>query len=275
MRDYLRATLPLPARPKLPGLVAPSQTTRYSLLGTAFDYALRWHCQIRCPNAISRDHWVAEHLAVMSSSAKLRTAAAASTWTARHWLDYARSSGRYPLPLLRAAIELARLDTIYRSGKGFEDIGQPVDPVDVADLVCLVQAIPPDLVNPEQFCLLNPVFEQGSLVGGADADVVLGDTLIEIKVTKNPTIERIWIDQLLGYFLLYRYGGFHGLAEQPRVTHVGIYFARHGTLLRWPIAGFGSDQVLDAAVVRLREHCGDFLHTPHLPIGASSKEQSP
>lgn len=275
LRDYLRATLPLPTRPKLPVLVASPQTTRYSLIGTAFDYAFRWHCQVRCPNAICRDNWVADHLTVISSSAELRTAAAASTWAARYWLDYARGSGCYPLPLLQSAIELARLDTIYRSGKGFEDIGQPIDPGDIADLIRLVRAIPPELANPQEFCLLNPVFNQGLIVGGADADVVLGDTLIEIKVTKNPKIERIWIDQLLGYYLLYRYGGFHGLTEQPEVTHIGIYFARHGTLLRWPVVSFGSEQVLDAAVVRLREHCGDLPHGQEPSAVDFLKEKAP
>jgi hypothetical protein len=42
----------------------------------------------------------------------------------------------------------------------------------------------------------------------ADGDLVLGSTLVEVKVTKNPLpLRDAWLDQLLGYTLLDRATG--------------------------------------------------------------------
>src|SRR5262249_48932745 len=67
---------------------------------------------------------------------------------------------------------------------------------------------------------LNPTF--GEAFGGADADLISGDTLYEVKVTKDSTVKAEYLDQLLGYFLLARQQ--RSFAEIKRLA---IYFARH------------------------------------------------
>lgn len=81
------------------------------------------------------------------------------------------------------------------------------------------------LANP---CILNPTFEGSHDVGGADADLILDGCLIDIKATVNPRVANLWLYQLLGYVLL-DYGG------QYRIDEVGIYLARQGVLLKWPL----------------------------------------
>jgi hypothetical protein len=76
--------------------------------------------------------------------------------------------------------------------------------------------------------VLNPVFAQSSAVGGADADLISDGTLLEIKTTINPRIDGAWIRQLLGYLLLDTAGEF-------RVNALGLYLARQGRLLVWPL----------------------------------------
>jgi hypothetical protein len=125
---------------------------------------------------------------------------------------------------------------------------------DVADLVALMKAIPPDLVDSSACCLLNPVFASSPAVGGADADVVLGETLIDIKVTKTDRVSREWFDQVLSYYLLFRLGGLHDVTDQPSLTYLGLYFARHGRLVKWPITALGSAETLDAAAKQLRQY---------------------
>ena len=76
--------------------------------------------------------------------------------------------------------------------------------------------------------MLNPVFAQSSAVGGADADLISDGMLLEIKTTINPRIDGAWIRQLLGYLLLDTAGEFE-------VTSLGLYLARQGRLLVWPL----------------------------------------
>lgn len=76
--------------------------------------------------------------------------------------------------------------------------------------------------------VLNPVFAQSAAVGGADADMIAGTTLLEIKTTINPRIESAWIRQLLGYLLLDTEGEF-------AVASLGLYLARQGRLIEWPL----------------------------------------
>lgn len=74
--------------------------------------------------------------------------------------------------------------------------------------------------------ILNPTFLGNHDVGGADADLILGDCLLEIKTTMDTSIKGDWLYQLLGYVLL-DYDDTHG------IRNLGIYFARQGLLLHW------------------------------------------
>ncbi len=95
--------------------------------------------------------------------------------------------------------------------------------------------------------VLNPVFAQSRAVGGADADLISDGTLLEIKTTINPRIDGAWIRQLLGYLLLDTAGEFE-------VTSLGLYLARQGRLLVWPLPAAldtVAGQPVDLPAVRL------------------------
>ena len=74
--------------------------------------------------------------------------------------------------------------------------------------------------------VLNPNFENGHLVGGADADLIAGGTLIEIKTTKTPIIRSNMIWQLLGYALMDRF-------DKYGIQSIGLYMTRQGVLFQW------------------------------------------
>ena len=76
--------------------------------------------------------------------------------------------------------------------------------------------------------ILNPDFEGSRDVGGADADLIIGSALIDIKATVNPKIESRWLWQLLGYALL-------DYTDQYCIDTVGVYLSRQGRFLEWPI----------------------------------------
>ena len=77
--------------------------------------------------------------------------------------------------------------------------------------------------------ILNPTFAGSPDVGGADADLILDDCLVEFKTTIKDEIEKVrTLYQLIGYSLL-DYDDEFGLGR------LGVYMARQGEFIEWPI----------------------------------------
>lgn len=86
-------------------------------------------------------------------------------------------------------------------------------------------------------CVLNPTFGSASeLVGGADTDLLIDRTLIDIKTSKHLEMRRDVFNQLVGYYCLSRIGGVDGF--RGKVNAVAIYYARYGLLYRLPVSSF-------------------------------------
>lgn len=74
--------------------------------------------------------------------------------------------------------------------------------------------------------ILNPNFEGSPAVGGADADLIVDGTLIDIKTTKKREIDRDWLWQLMGYALL-------DYSDSRKIRGIGLYLTRQGLYFRW------------------------------------------
>jgi hypothetical protein len=186
-------------------IVAPQLTTHYSLIETAFDYLMRFYLKYLNPESIVST-WVAElaveHLRryaeyyiikrgytpdyvqrtlVKADSIIRRAKAVSSTY---------QQTGKMTGELLESAIYLAQLDPIFRAGVIDPNIGI-ADERDVEDLQNLISAVDAKIFKAERVCVLNPTFGEGShLVGGADCDLLIDDTLIDIKTVKALEIKR-------------------------------------------------------------------------------------
>jgi hypothetical protein len=250
-----------PLRPKLPrtinaALKVAPRTKRHSLVGTAFDYLLRFEIQRRAPHAISRP-WIAEcvpdriwapgnYLLLSLGSGpiewgppeEMEAAAKEVSGRMRAVVEKAKAAvaahGKKSAPALPEqadlaahAIRLAKLDVVSRARPPdltFED----ADPEDVQDLIDLLAVVPWGELVHDKVLVLNPTFgESSSLVDGADADLIAGDTLIDLKTTKTGTVTAEALDQLLGYFLLARNQRRSDPAF-PEIKRLGVYFCRHG-----------------------------------------------
>jgi hypothetical protein len=133
------------------------------------------------------------------------------------------------LPDLAAhAIRLAKLDIILRAGI-LDSTFELADSGDVAELILLLAEVPfGQLIGPVM--LLNPTFGEASeILGGADCDLIVSDTLIDFKTTKEASTDPYYLDQLLGYFLLARRARRND-GTFPIVERVGLYFSRYGHL---------------------------------------------
>jgi hypothetical protein len=89
--------------------------------------------------------------------------------------------------------------------------------------------------TPWSHIILNPGF--GTDLINADADLVVDEMLIEVKVTKHLKLSREHFNQLIGYYLLYLIGGIPQ-NKQLKISKLGVYFARHNFL--WTV---GVDQI--------------------------------
>jgi hypothetical protein len=244
-------------------LLAPPLSNRYALVGVAFDYLMRFYLERLNPGAITKQ-WVAE-LALLSlslweeppavlvdGSGRVRVLLEpiedldipkpkpkdAETVEKICWMieqakaDHARylDSGQITDSLIESALRLAQLDFIFRPGYIDEKLGY-VHREDVDDLRRLISLVEPQLFKTSRLCILNPTFGEGSrLVGGADADLVIDDALIDIKTTKYLKLTRDHFHQLIGYFVLHTIDGVDGPTRKPKVSKVGIYFSRHAYL---------------------------------------------
>jgi hypothetical protein len=64
---------------------------------------------------------------------------------------------------------------------------------------------------------------------GANADMVIGDLLLELRTTTRPSLHREWLYQLLGSVLL-------DFADLFEIRTAGFYLTRQDALVTWPVA---------------------------------------
>ena len=268
-------------------LLAPPVTKNYPLVGTSFDYLMRFYLMHLNPNTITQK-WVAEIAVELISSnkeewgwdsndvmevvneigesinAKSNDSLEISDEQKIELLDRMKECGQYfddqwdeievtikglqiikqakiavceymksgtiSEPLLKSVIMLAQLDKIYRSGTIDVNIGK-VDIRDMMDLMKLISVINPESFKANEICALNPTFGKASkLVGGADADLVIDDMLIDIKTTKNAYLRDDFFHQIIGYYTLYKIGGIDGMPPDHEINRLGIYSSRYAHL---------------------------------------------
>jgi len=206
VKERLRQEFQKPKFSVKKDLLAPPLTTRYSLVGTAFDYLLRFYVQYLNPEAVAKE-WVAE-LSLTDLLSPLLTNVVVSSATGRvvsfteteqtrraqRIIEQAKrahseylSSGEITDKLIKNTLLLAQLDPIYRARFVDENIGT-VHKEDVADLRNLISIVDPDVFRARRLCLLNPTF---------------------------------------GYYVLHEIAGVGELRPKPEVTKVAIYFSRY------------------------------------------------
>jgi len=249
VKERFRQQFKMPKLAAEKALLAPPLSNRYSLVGTAFDYLMRFYLKRLNPNAVTSE-WVAEHSITSPLSPLLKDVVIDGetreiisytqtelTRKARWIIEQAKadyseylSSGQISRQLIESALRLAQLDPIFRAGFVDENLGT-VYKEDIHDLQQLISIVEPESFKAVHLCLLNTTFGESShLVGGADADLLIDETIIDIKTTKKLQLQRSHFDQLIGYFVLHEIAAIGGLRPKPKISRVSIYFSRHAYL---------------------------------------------
>jgi hypothetical protein len=221
---------PLPSVSLKGPIIAPPITNNYGLVGTAFDYLMRFYLERLNPNCI-KEPWVARISVELSRpSTQLFTATSRLLVFAEKSYQCYLKTGTVDDDILKSAIFLAQLDVIYRVGMVDKKMGT-ADEGDLSDLRNLLEAVKPDSFKAHEICILNPTFGDASgLVGGADADLLIDGVLIDIKTTKKLEFTREQYNQLVGYYILNRISGQMATKRGVGISTMGIYYSRYGSL---------------------------------------------
>lgn len=262
LRDKLKTEFLRPAFTLKTEIKAAPLTNNWGIVGTAFDYLMRFYLQHHNKNTfIQRDTWVADHSYKMltsqfltSKKTEIRTGFHADKvfktkdllkiitdqydQTKTNYSKYI-SDGKLTDNLIANTIFLAKLDAYFRAGIIDPNFDYH-NPDDIKDLKSILSLVNTNNFTAKHKCYFNPTFGEGSmLVGGADADLIIDNTLIDIKATKHLKLEREHLNQVLGYYILSLIGGVNDNPEDRPIENIGLYFARHGELWTLPIHHFG------------------------------------
>ena len=233
-------------------ILAQPVTRNFSLVGTAFDYLLRFYLERLNPNCM-KQIWVAEHaISLIHDQPELfkqiEQKADELFSSAKNAYESYMEHGKIDDTLVTSTIILAQLDTIFRSGIVGSNFGN-AEYGDVLDLKKLIEIVPSEQFKAKIICVLNPTFGAGSeLVGGADADLLIDDVLLDVKTTKEASLSQEYYNQLTGYYILWKIGGAIGSLKECKISALGIYFPRHARLHTIPIN-----------IVEENVHFGEFI----------------
>ncbi len=148
-------------------------------------------------------------------------------------------TGKLNDDIISAAIQLAQLDPMYRALYIDPNMGR-VEKSIVDEMRDMLKLAKRKDFTARSYCALNPVFGEASyLVGGADADLIIDDTLIDIKTIKSGKMYTSQFHQLIGYFILNQLGGVNG--KKIKINRLGIYFSRYGELVTFSTENIVND----------------------------------
>lgn len=133
--------------------------------------------------------------------------------------------------LIKRTLRFSMLDYIYRGNIRADNFFRVNTKLkdETKELRALYDLIPDYFKTPHKSVWLNPTFGETSLlVGGADADLIIDGSLIDIKTVKRMQVtEQTW-SQLVGYLILSEEARKH--MEFPKIKKFGVYFSRFGKL---------------------------------------------
>lgn len=217
-----------------------------SQLGAAFDYLARFvlkHYQVKTGGTATNDKYVAEHglngLLFYTKKEKNNYKKVYNTGL-DIITDYINGddSPQTFKRLIGVSVYFAKLESIYRSGysdlKEFS-LTKKIDPLVEQELINQIEIFI-DTFD-EKFNIktkpntihYNPTFGKCSVaVGGADADVIINDTLIDFKSSKYlRSIDEDYI-QLVGYYLFSRV-----INAPTKINNICLYFSRYGKFVEY------------------------------------------
>jgi len=226
-----------------------------NLIGTAFHYLLPFFIKAHNPRAITHSLCVGYNPDDFDFRKKQKIESIIKN--ARKHYDNFLKEREINDDLIISSLLLAKIEAFVYWDSWWENINWDVDNADfredVDDLRNLIMGVPKSLYNPKNHCFLKPRFGLASnLVNGAEADLFIDNTLIDVKTTNKPNFTPKFFNQLMGYVILHDLGRVYqenikqlvpkGRLKEinwddldkeflnTKIEKIGIYFARFNYL---------------------------------------------
>ncbi|MBC1238507.1 hypothetical protein [Nostoc sp. 2RC] len=269
VRARFKAEFPKPKFDVKEELLAPAPNgSDVRLVGTAFDYLLRFHIKYQNPHA-QESEWIAEYaLYYLKKKRKDNLYNQAKRVIDQAHKNYQEflTNGQLTNELLQSALQLGRLDAIMRVGY-IHETWEVINQQDIQDLRSLAPLLKPELFNSSAKIILNPTWPKAAfLVRGADSDLIVDDLLVDFKTVKKLSLERRYLNQLMGYYTL---SVIEQMLEKDTVElkRLGIYFSRFGVLYEFnveEVVNFEAfPKFLEWFIARAQEYSGRTLISLH------------
>jgi len=251
LRDKIKATFSRPKIDKNVSLLAEPQTKKYGLVGTAFDYIFRFYLERLNNTKNNTKTWIAEKaLERLSPYKEKQEIGIQLVEKVKELYKEFLITGNISEELIKYTLEMSYLDPIFRVGKGIEYIGTHADKEDIEDIKKLLSLMDNNTFKAKSIYISNPTFGKASqLVGGADADIIIDDMLIDIKTTKNIEFTLHYFCQVIGYLLLYRISGIDGEEQKTEINRLGIYYSRYGYLFTFDVKNLIDNKSLEEITI--------------------------
>ncbi|MBN2488736.1 MAG: hypothetical protein JXA98_06885 [Methanosarcinaceae archaeon] len=238
-------------------------TKNYSLVGTAFDYFILFYLKKKHLQEINEPVWKAEIICNTMARGKLEISNHKLFEIPTRFmlnrrtplkdekkikqlvtlLDSAQNSyhkyiktGVVSEEMLQSCFFLAKIETSLNSK--FDSNLHLIDQKDIEDLKNLINTLSSEAFYFKDQCIIKPSLGVTFHPNLTEVDLLVDDTIIDIKATIEPNLTRAIFRQLVIYFILYNFNGATKFTlERPinnfSVNKMGIYFARHGVLYKF------------------------------------------
>jgi hypothetical protein len=125
----------------------------------------------------------------------------------------------------------------------------------IVDLTAQVRLASSALAPLRSACLAadvcaGPMFTGSRAVGGADADLIVGDLLLDIKAKAATNLKREDFYQIIGYVLL-------DFDDRYRIGSLGVYLSRFGHLITWTVDEYLVLLGARRTMAELRQMCAE------------------
>jgi len=280
LKSWLKYHYPTPRLVDVKEIVAaPSKRTeKYSsLIGTSFDYLFRFKIESinKKKKVIKREKWVAESAFEMLPDIKtIRENYSLLQWHSklRHthdplfgksqkealkFIEYIKRTlelakhnyanfiigGILTNEIVESCIFLGKLEVYRRCFKLPEDITKRPSKYVIEEIKQLYCITNWSKFKAKTHCILNPSLGNSKTVACGDADLILDETLIDLKTSKYFELKREVLNQLLGYYFLTLVNPkFEN--NKVEIKKIGIYLARFNHLIEISICDFHDMEML-------------------------------